>query len=104
MERWNLQMSIRGLKSLHRAEPPILLFTTRPTTFLTLYRRSSDCCWSRCVSDAKVLSRASCTISYTENACLVYQEERRRPLGPRSQNAYKLVLHTVTRKLLIAIQ
>ena len=46
----------------------------------------------------KGLSRASCT------ACCVYQEERRRPLGPKSQNAYKLVLHTVTRKLLIAIQ
>ena len=43
-------------------------------------------------------------VSDTEKACLLCQEERRRPVGPKSQNAYKLVLHTVTRKLLTAIQ
>ena len=54
-------------------------------------------------SNAEGLLKASCTIADIEKAYLVCQEERRRPL-PRSQNAYKLVLHTVTMRLLIAIQ
>ena len=88
--------------SLYRAEAPVHntangIFDLVPPIFrLTL---DKEAC-----SEAQGLSRASCTVPYTENACLVYQEQRRRPLGPKSQNAYKLVLHTVTRKLLIAIQ